>query len=186
MASWKKKTMYWSPKHWIYFKPIMSVLCLSFFLSFQFKFSVHYCILIKLCCLIARSKYQSLFLAVFEVKCAWYLHSLHIHFLISLFPVALHKCHLNITMLCLYCFTRSTDLISIFCAMYHVLQPYGSCTICNYLPWTPDNSNLFRFIVLIIITSYWWCLTQVRRMVSVLKSPRPYSAKKSFNHKIND
>ena len=141
--------MYWSPKHWIYFKTIMSVLCLSFFLSLQFKFSVHYCILIKLCCLTPCSKYQSLFLAVFEVKCAWYLHSLHIHFLISLFPVALHKCHLNITMLCLIASLGQQISSPFFCAMYHVLQPYGSCTICHYLLWTPDNSNLFRFILLI-------------------------------------
>ena len=126
LSAWqvgKKTTMYWSPKHWIYFKTIMSVLCLSFFfLSLQFKFSVHYCILIKLCCLIPCSKYQSLFLAVFEVKCAWYLHSLPIHLLISLFPVALHKCRLNITMLCFYCLTRSTDLVSIYSCNY------SSCT----------------------------------------------------------
>ena len=133
MASWKKKTMYWSPKHWIHFKTIMSVLCLSFFLSLQFKFSVHHYIVIKLCCLIPCSKYQPLFLAVFEVKCAWYLHSLHIHFLISLFPVALHKCHLNITMLCLYCFTRSTDLISIFL-----------CNVsCTATLWVLHNLSLF-------------------------------------------
>ena len=100
-----------------------------FFLSLQFKFGVHYCILIKLCCLIPCSKYQSLFLAIFEVKCAWYMHSLHIHFCISLFPVALHKCHLNITMLCLYCFTRSTDLISIF-----------SCNVsCTATLWVLHN-----------------------------------------------
>ena len=56
-------------------------------LSPQFKFGVHPCILIKLCCLIPFSKYQSLFLLALEVKCARYLHSLPIHFLISLFPV---------------------------------------------------------------------------------------------------
>ena len=49
--------------------------------------SVHSCILIKLCCLIPFSIYQSISLAALEVKCAWYLHSISIHLLISLFPV---------------------------------------------------------------------------------------------------
>ena len=38
---------------------------------------------IKRCCLIPCSQYQSLFLAAFEVKYAWYLRSFPIHLLIS-------------------------------------------------------------------------------------------------------
>ena len=53
----------------------------------HFKFSVHPSILIKLCCLLPFSKYQSLSLAALEVKYAWYLHSLTIHLLICLFLV---------------------------------------------------------------------------------------------------
>ena len=49
--------------------------------------SVHPCTLIKLCCLIPFSIYQSISLAALEVKCAWYLHSIPIDLLISLFPV---------------------------------------------------------------------------------------------------
>ena len=43
----REKTVHWSPKHWIYFKITKSILCL-YFLSLQFKFSVHpiYCCLI--------------------------------------------------------------------------------------------------------------------------------------------
>ena len=63
-------------------------------LNFQMKMdtcgqflSVHPCILIKLCCAIHFSIYQSISVAALEVKCAWYLHSIPIHLLISLFPV---------------------------------------------------------------------------------------------------
>ena len=55
----EKKTVYWSPKHWVYFKTSLSIFVFPF-LSLQFKFSVHpcifcqvfCCILIKVCCLI--------------------------------------------------------------------------------------------------------------------------------------
>ena len=55
-----------------------------YFLSLQFKFGVHSPVShIKRCCLIPCSQYQSLFLAAFEVKYAWYLRSFPIHLLIS-------------------------------------------------------------------------------------------------------
>ena len=50
IGAWKvgKKTVHWSPKHWIYFKTTKPILCL-YFLSLQFKYSVHPIF----CCLIA-------------------------------------------------------------------------------------------------------------------------------------
>ena len=49
----KTKTEHLSPKHWIYFKKPVSIVCLYFYGTLEFKFSVQLCILIKLCCLIA-------------------------------------------------------------------------------------------------------------------------------------
>ena len=50
IGAWKvgKKTVHWSPKHWIYFKTTKPILCL-YFLSLQFKYNVHPIF----CCLIA-------------------------------------------------------------------------------------------------------------------------------------
>ena len=45
---------------------------------------------IKRCCLIPCSQYQSLFLAAFEVKYAWYLRSFPIHLLISSYLFRTH------------------------------------------------------------------------------------------------
>ena len=59
-------------------------------LSRQFNFPVHPCILITqdlLLIIFFFSKYQSLSLLVLEAKCAWNLHFLPIHLLISLFAV---------------------------------------------------------------------------------------------------
>ena len=58
-------------------------------LSLQFNFRVHTGILIKqyLLLIIFFSKYQSLSLPVLEAKCAWNLHFLPIHLLISLSAV---------------------------------------------------------------------------------------------------
>ena len=53
------------------------------FLLLQLTFSFHPCTLLKLFCLIPFSKNQSISLAALEVKCARYLRSLLIHFLIS-------------------------------------------------------------------------------------------------------
>ena len=62
-----------------------------YFLSLQFKFSVHSPVShIKRCCLIPCSQYQSLFLAAFEVKYAWHLHSFPIHLLISSYLFRTH------------------------------------------------------------------------------------------------
>ena len=84
--SLKKKTVYWNPKHCILFnwKQPCQFFVRLYFLSLQFKFSVHSPVShIKRCCLIPCSQYQSLFLAAFEVKYAWYLRSFPIHLLIS-------------------------------------------------------------------------------------------------------
>ena len=84
--SLKKKTVYWNPKHCIRFnwKQPCQFFVRLYFLSLQFKFSVHSPVShIKRCCLIPCSQYQSLFLAAFEVKYAWYLRSFPIHLLIS-------------------------------------------------------------------------------------------------------
>ena len=60
-----------------------------YFLSL--KFSVHSPVShIKRCCLIPCSQYQSLFLAAFEVKYAWYLRSFPIHLLISSYLFRTH------------------------------------------------------------------------------------------------
>ena len=60
-----------------------------YFLSL--KFSVHSPVShIKRCCLIPCSQYQSLFLAAFEVKYAWYLRSFPIHLLISAYLFRTH------------------------------------------------------------------------------------------------
>ena len=84
--SLKKKTVYWNPKHCIRFnwKQPCQFFVRLYFLSLQFKFGVHSPVShIKRCCLIPCSQYQSLFLAAFEVKYAWYLRSFPIHLLIS-------------------------------------------------------------------------------------------------------
>ena len=61
IGNWGKKTVYWSPKHWIYIKTSLSISVFTF-LSLQFKINsvsipVYFvkffcCILIKVCCLI--------------------------------------------------------------------------------------------------------------------------------------
>ena len=80
-----KKTMYWTPKYWIYLKTIMPFLCLYFFITpVQIHFpslNFYQAVLLS----IPFSTYQSSFFVVLEVKCAWYLHSLPIHLLISSF-----------------------------------------------------------------------------------------------------
>ena len=57
----KTKTVHLSPKHLIYFKTTVSIVCLYFYVTPEFKFSFHLCILIKLCCLIAFSPHFQLF-----------------------------------------------------------------------------------------------------------------------------
>ena len=79
----KTKTVYWSPKHRIYFKTTVSIHCLYFYVTLKFKFSAHPCLLNKLCSLFLSVKYQSTSLAALEVKCVWYLRSVSIHLLIS-------------------------------------------------------------------------------------------------------
>ena len=61
-------------------------------MSLQFKFSVHPCILIRLCCLIFFSKYLFISLAALNVKFTWYLHSLSIHSL-NFFFISGHLLH---------------------------------------------------------------------------------------------
>ena len=86
----KKKTVYWSQNIGYISKTTVSIIIICH--SSSISVSIQGCILIKFCCLIPLSKCQSLSqLTALEVKCAWYLHSLPIHLLISLFPVFCFK-----------------------------------------------------------------------------------------------
>ena len=86
----KKKTVYWNPRHWIQLKTTVSFFCPPLFFVTQIQCPCIPLCHIKRCCLIPCSQYQSLFLAAFEVKYAWYLRSFPIRLLISSYLFRTH------------------------------------------------------------------------------------------------
>ena len=85
-----EKAVYWSPKHGVYFKTSVSILCLYYFVTPVQTHCPSLYILIKLCWSIPFFFFQNINLYLLlplkdlEVRGAWYLHSRPIHLLISL------------------------------------------------------------------------------------------------------